>query len=147
MVRMCSEILKLFWYCHFKTDFEISSYLENMRDKKLRSYFARLWCSNHSLRIEIHRYTKTESDKYCKFYMKNDNYIVEDEKHFIMECNAYNNLREQYLPRKYMNHHTDINYVKSMPSKSYTILNNLAVYTREAVKLRNEILSIFINVI
>ena len=60
----CSEISKLYWYCQFKTDFEISSYLENIRDKKLRSYVARLRCSNHSLGIEIHRYTKIESDKY-----------------------------------------------------------------------------------
>ena len=101
----CSEILKLDWYCQFKIDFEISSYLENIRDKKLRSYVARLRCSNHSLGIEIHRYTKIESDKYCKFCMENDNYIVEDEKHFTIECNAYNNLREQYISRKYWNRH------------------------------------------
>ena len=143
----CSEISKLYWYCQFKTDFEISSYLENIRDKKLRSYVARLRCSNHSLGIEIHRYTKIESDKYCKFCMENDNYIVEDEKHFIIECNAYNNLREQYIPRKYWNHHTDINYVKLMSSDSYIVLNNLAVYIREAVKLRNEIFSVSIDVI
>ena len=33
--------------------------------------------------------------------MENDNYIVEDEKHFITECNAYNKLREQYISGKY----------------------------------------------
>ena len=130
----CSEISKLYWYCQFKTDFIC---LENIRDKKLRSYVARLRCSNHSLGIEIHRYTKIESDKYCKFCMENDNYIVEDEKHFVIECNAYNNLREQYIPRKYFNHHSDINYVKLMSSDSYIVLNNSAVYIRKAVILRN----------
>ena len=79
--------------------------------------------------------------------MENDNYMVEDEKHFIIECNAYNNLREQYIPRKYWNHHTDIIYVKLMFPDSYIVLNNLAVYIREALKLRNEILSVSIDVI
>ena len=59
----------------------------------------------------------------------------------------YNNLREQYIPRKYWNRHTDINYVKLMTSDSYIVLNNLAVYITEAVKLRNEIHSVSVDVI
>ena len=56
--------------------------------------------------------------------MKNDNYVVEDEKHFIVKCDAYNKMRVQHIPRKFLNHHADINFVKFMSSDSYIILNN-----------------------
>ena len=38
-------------------------------------------------------------------------------------------------------------YYSNIEADSYIVLNNLAVYIREAVKLRNEIFSVSIDVI
>ena len=45
--------------------------------------------------------------------------LLKTKKHFIIECNAYNKLMEQYIPGKYWNHHTDMDFVKLVSSDSY----------------------------
>ena len=57
-----------------------------IRNKYVRSLIARLRCSNHSLRVEISRYTNNEQDKYCKYCYEKQIRVIEDEFHFVLVC-------------------------------------------------------------
>ena len=76
-----------------KSKFEFESYLQisNFGNRKL---IAKLRCSNHPLEIEKGRHKKKErSDRKCLFCDKN---VIEDEKHFLLECDLYYQLKHEY---------------------------------------------------
>ena len=63
---------------------------------KFRIALSRLRCSVHSLHIEVGRQDNIPTeDRVCYVC---DSHDVEDEYHFIMNCSAYDNLRNLYLP-------------------------------------------------
>ena len=90
-------------YALFKTKINFEKYLDIIPDYKTRCCYSKLRVSAHNLQIEVGRYkkNKTPRDKtYCIFYKSSGIHIVEDEKHFVMQCplfrknvnNAKNNL-------------------------------------------------------
>ena len=84
---------KLRTYCQFKSIFEREMYLDQNFTTKLRQNFTKLRISSHSLAIETGRYTRPKtpaSERFCQMCSANK---IENEKHFILYCDAYASMR------------------------------------------------------
>ena len=76
---------------------------------------SQLRCSSHHLNIEIGRYNNIERERrLCTLCIKQGEFVIEDEYHFIFDCYTYNNIRKSYLDfiEKYAH-----NYVELMGKK------------------------------
>ena len=88
---------KLRTYCKFKKQFNLENYLLSSNSKSERSLFSKLRVSAHRLRIETGRHVrpKIEVDKrYCTYC---NDFSIEDEKHFILDCKLYADERKNFL--------------------------------------------------
>ena len=95
-----SQDKKLKTYALFKTTINFEKYLDIIPDYKTRSCYSKLRVSAHNLQIEVGRYkkNKTPRDKrYCIFCQSSGIHIVEDEKHFVMECPLFSEKRKTML--------------------------------------------------
>ena len=71
-------------YILFKTDFKFETYLDIVKDNRYRHALIKLRTSSHPLEIERGRYNKTDvKERLCPYRM-----IIDDEKHFILNCDA-----------------------------------------------------------
>jgi len=73
-------------------------YLSGIRDSK--SVIAKFRCASHGLDIETGRHCQTltpKEERICLNCGKFQNYVIECELHFLMQCPAYNDLRNEYL--------------------------------------------------
>ena len=98
------EAKKLRTYALFKTTFKFESYLDILSDFSLRSNFAKLRLSAHNLQIESGRYgikNTPAAERYCLYCKINDDYVVEDEVHFLVNCPLYREDREKMLEAIY----------------------------------------------
>jgi hypothetical protein len=87
---------KLRTYRTFKTSYTRESYLKQISNINHRISLTKLRISDHRLHIETGRYTKPYTvveDRICQLCKSG----VEDEKHFLVSCNAYNNERTQLI--------------------------------------------------
>lgn len=91
--RLSSEegMKKLRTYKLLKQNFGIEPYLENLFDKDLRKCLCSFRISTHRLRIERGRYCgEKPEDRLCDSCN-----VVENEIHFLCECNKYDGLRQK----------------------------------------------------
>ena len=87
---------KLILYKNFKLEFSHEQYLDILNVRKFRHALAQLRTGNHAL--EMGRYNNTPRDqRLCKMCSFN----IENEYHFVLCCNAYNDLRYIYLPKEH----------------------------------------------
>ena len=88
---------KLRSYKEIKDSFKLESYLE--LPPHLRIPITRLRTSSHTLRIETGRYhlpSPTPADeRFCWFCSQNSISVVEDELHFLFDCQLYSSLKEK----------------------------------------------------
>ena len=71
-------------YILFKTDLKFETYLYIVKENRYRHALIKLRTSSHSLEIERGRYNKTDvKERLCPYCMRMD-----DEKHFILNCDA-----------------------------------------------------------
>lgn len=86
---------KMRTYALFKFNFELESYLVNIRDFKLRRVLTRFRLSNHDLEIEVGRHKGLPvEERYCRRCTEG---AIESEIHFVCECPAYFDLRNDFL--------------------------------------------------
>ena len=85
---------KLRTYKMFKNKFAMKDYLINLHDFESRKIVAKFRCSNHTLMIETGRHKKIDlEERMCKMCSQKR---VEDGRHFLLECQAYNKVRNHY---------------------------------------------------
>lgn len=83
---------KLRTYSLFKTSLGYEQYLSEIRYIEECTALTKLRLSNHQLMIEKGRHLGIESKfRFCSFCPNH----VEDEKHFLMECKPFSNLRNE----------------------------------------------------
>jgi hypothetical protein len=83
---------KLRLYRNFKKDLVPEYYVLNSMPRHLRSYICKLRCGTLPLAIETGRFNKPPiplNEKTCPFYYN----TVEDEVHFLIDCDIYSDLR------------------------------------------------------
>jgi hypothetical protein len=82
-------------YRTFKSSFSTESYVELNLKRSERSVIAQFRCSILPLRLETGRFVgEPEYQRICKMC---DSGQVENELHFLLECQFYNELRNQLL--------------------------------------------------
>ncbi len=87
---------KLRTYCKFKTVFETEEYVTFNHNRKERSLLAQFRLGILPLCVETGRYTRLPLEERVCF---NCNGIIEDEKHFLLDCPVYNDLRLNFLDK------------------------------------------------
>ena len=91
--RRVSRKPKLRTYIKHKKSIKFEEYLTN-QEQKGRRQLAKLRSGTNSLRIETGRYDGRQiSDRICKTCWGD----VEDEIHFLMECETYTDIRRECL--------------------------------------------------
>ena len=84
---------KLRNYKSLKTDLKLEQYLTMESNKKGRHLLTQLRVGNSNLRIERGRWVgEKEQDRKCMTCMSGE---VEDERHFVLDCVTYSDLREK----------------------------------------------------
>ena len=134
-----SQKPKLRTYNVFKSILEPEKYLSLNCHKSLITTFARFRCSSSSLAIEEGRHHNIAPHlRFCKVCNLME---VEDEYHFLLICEKYNDLRQKFLPQESHSEPNTLKFKKLMTTNDYFQLLNLCKYTTMAFKRRNFILA------
>ena len=90
---------KLDTYFYIKTHFGKEKYLQINNNFKIRQSICKIRVSAHSLNIETGRYKNIiSSERKCTNCSKGD---IEDEKHFIVDCPLYENIKVKFFDKSY----------------------------------------------
>ena len=120
---------------------ELSLYLRIPLKVSLRRHIARIRLSAHPLGIETGRWHTPQviprEERVCKVCSDGN---VEDEFHFIMICDVYENLRHLYIPRKYLVERTQENFIKFLKEEDLTSIRKFSLYLSAATSLRESVL-------
>ena len=91
----CTNVPKLRSYIKFKTCFKTEKYLTLNLNRNERSVMAQFRCGVLPLRVETGRFVGEQvTERLCKLCNRG---CVEDETHFLLNCQCYTNIRENEL--------------------------------------------------
>ena len=134
---------KLRTYRLFKTTNSLEQYLITIPNITDRRLMTKLRISDHSLEIEKGRHKKpykSPQDRLCPFCKTS----TEDEKHFLVKCNLYDNLRQKLTTDLKQRTNLDLDHL-SEQNKFTTLINPpqkaqsmVAKYIKECFQLREE---------
>jgi hypothetical protein len=92
-----SDSPKLANYSLLKTQLLPELYLSVINVVKFRTALSVFKVSSHCLQIEVDRHNNTvPEERFCKHCVSLNMYVVEDEKHMLLVCPLYSNLRQKY---------------------------------------------------
>ena len=127
----CQNCRKANDYALYKTQISFEKYLDNL-PLCYSLPMLKLRTSNHKLPIEKGRYVNLQHDeRLCNLCDMNR---LGDEYHFVMECPALQNLRNQYLPRYYTNHPNFYKYTSLMNMSNRKKLLNFAKFIKQGLQ-------------
>ena len=128
---------KLKFYSNLKSLFERESYLSNVNNFNIRKNITKFRCSDHTLEIESGRHKKLRvEERICKIC----NTEVEDERHFLINCPLYAELRSRYFNSIQEN---DIVNSLKCPAKLTTF--RIGNFLMKAMKLRCDTIYVLQN--
>lgn len=138
-IESIDENSKLFMYKSLKPSLECKFYLKS-KNFEFRKLITKFRISNHCLLIEKGRYLKIpRENRICQ----NCN-VIEDEKHFLLECNKYFAPRQTYIEKvktgkesinfDNMNENEKIKYILS-PS-TFQQVENTGAFLKQSLALR-----------
>jgi len=123
-LRRMNKKSKLRTYQTFKSKLELEPYLLSDTQKTARYLLTRIRTGTNKLRIETGRWKRPQEaleERVCRVCMSG---AVEDEKHFILDCNAYTNLRNEMLDRIRSKTHNRYNLHLEGADRRWIILMN-----------------------
>ena len=104
-----------------------------------RYAFTRLRVTSHRLETETGRWHKPNrtpiEERKCLFCN-----CLEDEFHFVLECQLYQDLRNEYIKKYFWNRPNIPKFIELLQSENKKTIKNLSVYIYKSFKKRNEIL-------
>jgi hypothetical protein len=139
---------KLRTYITFKKKLELENYLISETQKEARYNLTSIRTGTNKLRIETGRWKREKKEeRTCRSCMSGE---IEDEKHFILDCQAYHNLRIDLCNEIKINTHNKVDISVLTREERWQILMNpqnnklqitepLKKYTRSSLKLRAKI--------
>ena len=65
---------------------------------------------------------------------------LEGEYHFVVECSLYDNIRKQYIPKKYWIRPNMVKFIELINSESNIVIRTLGMFIYHAFILRNNTL-------
>lgn len=121
------------------SSFRLQPYLEYINVSKFCIALCRLRVSSHRLEIEAGRWVRPNSipvnDRKCSKCS-----VLEDEYHFIIECQMYKELRKKYISKYYWHRPSMFKFVELITTSNANILRKLGTYVYQAFKTRTELL-------
>ena len=131
---------KLRTYGLIKSTVGIEDYLKSIKNMKQRKSLTKLRLSNHKLMIEVGRHQKIlKTQRFCPFCPQ----TVEDEKHFLISCTKYTDLRspltKKCIEKEIFVHFNEEQKFIYMMSHRY-IKKDIAQFVNEAMELRSAIM-------
>ena len=123
-------------YKMFKSKFAMEDYLINLHDFESRKIVAKFRCSDHTLMIETGRHKKIDLEE--RMYKMSSQKKVEDGRHFLLECPAYNKVRKSLM--KHVDPiEEDLNnqFIQLMASSDQNVIYDIARYLKRAFKIRS----------
>ena len=130
-------------YCKIKQDFGMERYLELIKNHKYRTAMTQLRTNSHTLAIEYGRYTRPKTkleDRYCLFCP----HILEDEKHFLVECIVNKTERDisfskvEHLFQTFSYLDKEEKFIFLLNSKDQQVLTWVGKFIYNSYKTRNE---------
>ncbi|XP_048584056.1 uncharacterized protein LOC125563170 [Nematostella vectensis] len=134
-----NEMNKLRTYRTFKDKYELENYLVAIPNVKHRVALTKLRISNHQLQIEKGRHTRPytkEKDRICPT-CKND---VENEFHFLVQCQTYKELRNSVIQNLQRNQITQKRLFNLLINPPTQLAGIAARYISECFKLRETLI-------
>ena len=130
-----NTLLYLCQYREFKTNFELSTYLQKVESPKLRKFLSKIRLSSHNLNIEEGRHRdEARARLICNLCEKHD---IEDEYHFIIVCPINNNIRVKFIKKYFFQRPSMYKFLQLMQSDNVNVLRKLAKYAIQAFEMRN----------
>ena len=137
---------KLRTYKLFKNEFKLEKYLTHAYNINYTVALTRFRISSHNLRIETGRYTKpnkTPVDERICLYCSSQ--TIEDELHFILECDLYTDERSRLLQISYdsipgfIYMTKEDKFISMMSSNETAMVKQLGKYLHDCFKKRSDI--------
>ena len=125
-----------------KNKFGYEKYLDLAKYKSYRQNITKIRMSSHKLRIETGRYGRNRIDRnerLCQICNCGD---IEDEYHFIIICSKYSDIRKKYIAKYYLQRPSMYKFLELLSNKNHKILDNLAIFIKHALQIRNVHLTI-----
>ena len=121
-------------YSSFKKGFHFENYLHDLNIKKFRDTFVRFRLGNIPLGANL-RFTVSNEERMCPFCKE-----FEDERHFLLCCRKYVELRQKYIS-KYLDHSGCTYVAELLNGQDIRKMRDVAMYIFYAYKLREETLT------
>lgn len=87
---------KLDTYSSVKQNFGMENYISDVKTRPHRITLTKMRISNHRLAIETGRFSRIpRNDRVCGYCKANDIFEIEDEKHVLLRCAAYSDIRSE----------------------------------------------------
>lgn len=117
---------KLSFYNKVKSNFNRESYLDDSNNFKARSSLTKLRISAHDLKIETGRYAQQPREaRTCDWcYTVLQNNVVEDETHFLLNCDLYSDQRRCLIVPPYTNSRSETTANDTCPLKKFLPSDN-----------------------
>ena len=94
-IQNLSRFPKLELYKNIKNGFHFETYLDLVKDSRYRNAITKIRSSSHPLEIERGRYTKPKTPRSNRLCSRCK--VIEDERHFILDCTLYKKERHIFL--------------------------------------------------
>ena len=114
----------------------ISYYISNVICKSHRVAMSRLLTSSHSLHVETRRWTRPVTPIENRTCL-NCPIKIEDEYHFLLECDLYNDTRKTLIPEYYWKRPSMLKVVQLINSEQKGYIISLAKFVYIAFKIRD----------
>ena len=123
------------------SSFNFQSYLDIISVKKFRVALSRLRVSSHRLEVEAGRWARPVrvefENRKCLVCNK-----LEDEYHFVFECQLYENLRNKYIDNYYTTRPSMFKFVELLNTDRKKQIRNLSIFVHKAFEERAKIVYI-----
>ena len=116
-------------------NFNFQKYLTSVNIAKYRIALCKLRLSSHRLNVEVGRWNNTPvNERLCTTCN-----VLEDEFHFIFECQRFVNLRSTYIPRYFRIRPSMQKCKELFQCDNVRIIRNLAMYVYKAFEIRSRV--------
>jgi hypothetical protein len=130
---------KLCTYREFKTLLNPEKYLFSVEMLSHRKALNRLRCLSHSLLILIEVGRRQNIDRESRICVLCDSNDIEDEFHFVLNCNFFIELRSKYLPFWVLTRPTRPKLYSLLNTEDSRTLVGLAAFVYHALNLRKSV--------
>ena len=119
--------------------FQFQPYLLTLNVSKFCNAISKLRMSSHRLEIEAGRWVRVNrvpvNERKCTLCN-----VIEDEYHFVIECQRYTELRKKYIPKYYCQRPSMHKFIELITSENNRYIKNLGSFVYQAFKTRSELL-------